>query len=75
MPRLYEHAVIIHIFEPAFKYRNDTVKENDNLGYTGAAIGNGIFNDADKWDDPDKAAQVWKNLFMVEITLILRYSF
>jgi len=56
-PRSYGHAVIVHIFEPAFKYRNDTVKENDNLGYTGAASGNGIFNDGDKWDDPDKAAR------------------
>ena len=80
-PRSYGHAVIIHIFEPAFKYRNDTVKENDNLSYTGAATGNGIFNDADKWDDPDKAAKrrliiiiLSVLVFGVTAFLVIRYS-
>ncbi|MCL2214580.1 MAG: helix-turn-helix transcriptional regulator [Treponema sp.] len=68
-PKSYGHAVIVHIFEPPFKYRNDTVKENDNLGYTGAASGNGIFNSGDKWDDPDKAAQ--RRLLIIILSVLV----
>jgi len=56
-PKTYGHAVIVHIFNPLYRYRNKTVKENDNLSYTGAVRGNGTFNDGDKWDEPDKAAR------------------
>jgi len=55
--KTYGHAVIVHIFNPLYRYRNKTVKENDNLSYTGAVRGNGTFNDGDKWDEHDKAAR------------------
>jgi len=56
-PKIFGHAVVVCIFDPVYKFRNDTVKENDNLSYTGTAIGNGTFNKGDKWDDPAKAAR------------------
>jgi len=54
-PPSYGHAVVIVIFNPAFQYRDNTVKENDNLSYIGMPRGNGIFGEGEKWDNPDKA--------------------
>jgi len=66
--KTYGHAVIVHIFNPLYRFRNKTVKENDNLSYTGAVRGNGTFNDADKWDDSDKTA---KRIILVIILLTI----
>jgi len=55
--KIFGHAVVVCVFDPVYRFRNDTVKENDNLSYTGTAFGNGTFNKGDKWDDPAKAAR------------------
>jgi DNA-binding CsgD family transcriptional regulator len=55
-PKTYGHAVCVASANPSFRYRNDTVTENDNLSFTGSGTGeNYIFGEGDKWDNPDKA--------------------
>ncbi|MDR0472640.1 MAG: helix-turn-helix transcriptional regulator [Treponema sp.] len=49
------HAVCVAVGKPVFFFRNDTVSENDFLSYAGAATGNGVIGDREKWDNSDKA--------------------
>ncbi|MCL2764647.1 MAG: LuxR C-terminal-related transcriptional regulator [Treponema sp.] len=52
-PLNYGHAVSVNIhYDMLYRYRNNTVSENDNLSYTGTSRGNGIFGKGEKWDYP-----------------------
>jgi len=49
-PRTFGHAVIIHLVDnPFYLFRDDTVRENDCLSYTGSPIENGVFGQGEKW--------------------------
>ena len=53
-PLSYGYAVIIHlIVNPAFQFRDDTVRENDRLSYIGSPKENGVFGQGEKWRTPD----------------------
>jgi DNA-binding CsgD family transcriptional regulator len=54
-PILYGHAVCVAAIEPPFLLRDDTVTENDNLTYTGAPRGPGVYDKSEKWDTSVKA--------------------
>ncbi|MDR0455365.1 MAG: LuxR C-terminal-related transcriptional regulator, partial [Treponema sp.] len=57
-PLCYGHAVSLSFSHNTLShYRNDTVKENDNLSYTGAAGQNGVFGKGEKWDTPERLSQ------------------
>jgi len=63
-PITYGHAVCVAVLFPViYRYRNDTVKENDNLSYYGSLGGNGIFGEGEKWDTPDK--HFWQRVFII----------
>jgi len=52
-PLSYGYAVIIHlIVNPAFQFRDDTVRENDRLSYAGDPRENGVFGQGEKWRAP-----------------------
>jgi DNA-binding CsgD family transcriptional regulator len=52
-PKIYAHAVRVSAGTTS-QFRDDTVKENDRLSYTGNPRGIGIFGTGEKWDNPDK---------------------
>ena len=65
-PPSYGHAVSVAVIDhQTFQYRNNTVEENENLSYTGAREGNGVFGAGEKWDTSDK--DVWRQLFLIII--------
>jgi DNA-binding CsgD family transcriptional regulator len=53
-PKIYGHAVLVATANPKFLYRNDTVGENDNLSFIGAARGNGSYGRGEKWRNTNK---------------------
>jgi DNA-binding CsgD family transcriptional regulator len=54
-PKTYGHAVAVSaLFELLSGFREDTVGENDNLSFTGNALGNIIFGKGEKWDTNSK---------------------
>lgn len=52
-PITYGNAVCAALTDYVIYFRDNTV--NDNLNYTGASQGNGIFGVGEKWDNSDKA--------------------
>ncbi|MCL2805017.1 MAG: helix-turn-helix transcriptional regulator [Treponema sp.] len=61
-PTAYGHAVSVSVIDHQFfQYRNDTITEN--LTYTGAPEGNGVFGEGEKWNNPDK--DLWRKLFII----------
>jgi len=55
--KTYGHAVRAAPGGDVFYYRNDTVTENDNLSYIGAARGGGVFGENEKWDNSNRASR------------------
>ena len=53
------HAVSVAVLKPLFRFRDDTVNEDDNLSYTGSPKTNGVFGADDKWDNSDRAHKIW----------------
>jgi DNA-binding CsgD family transcriptional regulator len=56
-PKTYGHAVCVATYYPSSQYRNDTVKENDNLSFIGGARGSNLIGAGEKWDNPNKTPQ------------------
>ena len=68
-PKTYGHSICVAVLFPViFRYRNDTVKENDNLSYFGSLGENGIFGDGEKWNTPNKVFR--RNIFIVIFSLL-----
>ncbi|MCL2721966.1 MAG: helix-turn-helix transcriptional regulator [Treponema sp.] len=73
-PRVYGHAGIVHLVSrPLFQYRNDTVRENDNLYYIGSPDTNGVFGEGDKWDSLDDV--IFRRRMIVVILFIAAILF
>jgi len=72
-PVSHGHAVCVAVTGPVFHFRNDTVKEDDNLSHTGAARadGNFFFGKGEKWDNSKKA--FWRSLSAI-IAFALAFS-
>jgi len=69
-PKIYGHAVSISLVNsPLYKFRNDTVNENDNLSYTGAARGNGIFGEEERWNNYETDSQ--RRLLIIVLISVL----
>ena len=52
-PKTYGHAVVVHLVDnPFYQFRDDTVRENDRLSYTGDPRENGVFGQGEKWRAP-----------------------
>ena len=52
-PKTYGHSVCVAVIFPVlFSYRNDTVKENDNLSFNGTPAGWGLNGEGEKWTKP-----------------------
>jgi DNA-binding CsgD family transcriptional regulator len=67
-PRTKGHAVCVALADYSFYFRNDTLNKNDNISYTGAFQGNGIFGEGDKWDNSRSA---FRRLALIVIILVL----
>ena len=51
--RFFGHSVFIGSADTNFfRYRNDTVGENDMLSYTGSLSGSGVFGEGERWSQP-----------------------
>jgi DNA-binding CsgD family transcriptional regulator len=71
-PLCYGHAVSVSVMHNILShYRNDTVKENDNLSYTGAARGNGVFGIGEKWDTPERVFQRDFFIFILPVIVLI----
>jgi hypothetical protein len=68
--KTFGHAVRSAPRGDVFYFRNDTVKENDNISYTGISTGDGVFGDGDKWDNSENAKRR-KQLFIILSALAL----
>ncbi|MCL2801148.1 MAG: LuxR C-terminal-related transcriptional regulator [Treponema sp.] len=63
-PPSYGHAVSVAVVDHQFfQYRNDSIAENENLSYTGAREGNGVFGAGEKWDTSDK--DIWQRILVI----------
>jgi len=52
-PVIYGHAVNVqHSISQTLRYRDDTIRENENLTYLGSPTGNGVFGKGEKWSRP-----------------------
>ena len=69
-PGTYGHAVCIILNgDFSFIFRDNTVKENENLTFTGAPSGNGIYNESENWDTSIKAFR--RILFIIILSSLL----
>jgi DNA-binding CsgD family transcriptional regulator len=49
-PKTYGHAICITLSDHTFLFRNDTVKESDNLTFTGSPSATGFYGNGEKWE-------------------------
>ena len=64
------HAIMIgDIGSSVFRFRNDTVGENETLTFTGLPTGDGFFGRGEKWQDRYTALR--RNLFAAGVLLVM----
>ena len=68
LPVTYGHAVCIISGDYSFIFRDNTVKENETLTFTGTQTGSGIYNTAEKWQTSIKA---FRSLLLIIILFSL----
>ena len=68
-PVTYGHAVCIISGDYTFIYRDNTVKENETLSFTGVPSGNGIFSKSEKWEASKETFQ--RTLFIIILSSLL----
>ena len=74
LPKTYGHAICIVVSNPLItQFRNNTVKENDNLSFIGSPGGNGIFGEGEKWDSSARAFT--RTLFFIILSSLIVFVF
>jgi DNA-binding CsgD family transcriptional regulator len=69
--KIFGHAVSVELSEsPGIHFRDDTVKENEVLSYSGANSGKGIFGKGERWDNPSTKTRRYL-LIAALLTLVL----
>jgi DNA-binding CsgD family transcriptional regulator len=67
-PKVFAHAVEVALTDdPLFQFRNDTVRENDFLSYTGSPTHNGVFGQGEKWDKPKQNSFPYRIIILASV--------
>ena len=73
-PQIFGHAVSVTVSGPEYWFRNDTVKENDNLSYGGASRrennfkANDAFGKGEKWNTSGRV--FWTMILIIILTVL-----
>ena len=67
---VHGHSVFVSTFESHLqRYRDDTIKESENLTYTGSPSGFGVFGKGEKWHHAN--TMLYRILFIAAMTIIV----
>ena len=69
--RTFGHAIFIGTGENMFRYRNDTVGEDDHLSFTGSPDGNGIYGEGEIWSSPRQTSSYYILIVILFMALLI----
>ena len=74
--RSFGHAIFVGTVESNFfRYRNDTVEENDMLSYTGSPRGSGVYGEGEKWSRPRQELNINILLIVPAVFVLALFGF